>query len=860
MVDFSRKLKNKQKEIETNPKDIYVSLDRQSEKSGPLRPSQVRVLSDWYKNRLSNKDIILKLNTGAGKTLVGLLMLESRRRLRKKNNYGIEVFLCNDRNLIDQTINQAKLFGIQLMKINDSNEIPDEVINGERILVTSVQKVFNGKSIFQRDDSPEVDTMVIDDAHASAEIIKQSSTLTIKKSNDNQLYTDIFNLVSEGIRQQGEGRFEDLTNYKEQAGIVQPFLPVPYWTWIDKSDAVTKLISQRAESSSSIKFVWPLIRDMLKLCNCIVSPKSIEITPIKYPIDFYKAFTNAHQRIFMSATTASDSVLVNALDINKEAVEHPLFDPEEKWSGEKMVILPSVISDKLSRGAIVSIFGSSRDSKFGITVITPGHYRTHDWQEYGSIVGNSDSLPKELLKFSHGTFNQPLVLANRYDGIDLPDNQTRILIIDSLPNSSSLYDKYIDSVIPDGSETILRKAQKVEQGMGRSVRADTDYSVILLIGTDLIKFVRNPKNQKYFSAQTLQQIELGIDISKDAHNDVHSSNENGESLDSVKSSLFELISQSLNRDSNWKTYYQEQMKMIDYSPNSNDSLQMILDKNQIMKTATNQLSDLRELETMIQSFVDKYDISDEEAGWYFQLLAHIMYFRLSKTDAKKFQILAYKKNMRLLLPPNLNPVRKIDSKIATKRIENIIKQIKSYQRYENFINVIDDISNSLSFGTRREIFESNMDELGKILGFVTDRPDEYYKEGPDNLWAVKDNLYFVIEDKSEVKESREKIHKTETGQMNNSIAWFHDNYANSQCQALLVIPTLYTDKAGGFNADVRIIRKGSLRKLSKNILAFAKEFERLDFNSLSTDQVLMFINNNQLQVDTFVNNYSEKSK
>lgn len=216
--------------------------------------------------------------------------------------------------------------------------------------------------------------------------------------------------------------------------------------------------------------------------------------------------------------------------------------------------------------------------------------------------------------------------------------------------------------------------------------------------------------------------------------------------------------------------------------------------------------------------------------------------------------------MHLLLPQNVNLVKKIDSKIATKRIENIINQIRSYQTFENFFNVVEDISNNLSFGTRREIFESNMDELGKILGFGTDRPDEYYKKGPDNLWAVKDNLYFVIEDKSEVQESRKKIHKTETGQMNNSIAWFQDNYANSQFQALLVIPTLYTDEAGGFNADVKIMRKGSLRKLSRNIIAFAKEFEHLDFNSLSTSQVLEFINNNQLQVDTFVNNYSEKSK
>lgn len=860
MVDFSKKLKNKQKEIHTNPIDIYESLDRQTEKVGPLRRSQKRVLTDWYDHRLSNKDIILKLNTGAGKTLVGLLMLESRRRLREKNNYGIEMFLCNDSNLIDQTINQAKLFGIEPTKINNNNEIPDEVINGEKILVTSVQKVFNGRSIFQRPDSPEVDTMVIDDAHASAEIIKQSSTLTIEKSTDNQLYTDIFNLVSEGLRQQGEGRFDDLTNYNEKSGAIEPFLPVPYWTWIDKSETITKLISQRADNSSNIKFVWPLIRDLLPLCSCIISSKSIEITPIKYPIDFYTTFTNARQRIFMSATTASDSVLINDLDINKKAVEKPLFDPEEKWSGEKMVILPSVISDNLDRSNIVKLFGSKDCSKFGITAITPGYYRTHDWEKYGSIIGRSETLPAKLAEFRQGDFNHPLVLVNRYDGIDLPDNQTRVLIIDSLPNSSSLYDKYIDNVIPDASETILRKAQKIEQGMGRSVRADTDYSVILLIGTNLVKFVRNPKNQKYFSSQTLQQIQIGIDISRDAHNETLASNESVKNSASAIKSLLDLIAQSLNRNSDWKEYYQEQMEAIDYSPNSNDNLQMIVSRSEIIQKATDKLSDPDKLKDSVQAFIDKYKLTDEEKGWYFQLLAHIMYLRSSKTKAKKLQMIAYYKNKRLLLPQNENPVKKIGLKIASKRIENVMEQIRSYNTFENFFNTVEDISNNLSFGTRREDFESSIDELGKILGFDTDRPDEYYKKGPDNLWAVNDNLYFVIESKSEVQQSRDKIYKTETGQMNNSIAWFENHYPNSKFQALLVIPTLYTDKAGGFNADVKIVRQGSLRKLSKNIISFAKEFEHLDFNSLSANQVIEFINNNHLQVNTFVRNYSEKPK
>ncbi|MDU6524586.1 MAG: hypothetical protein E6540_11525, partial [Enterococcus sp.] len=64
-----------------------------------------------------------------------------------------------------------------------------------------------------------------------------------------------------------------------------------------------------------------------------------------------------------------------------------------------------------------------------------------------------------------------------------------------------------------------------------------------------------------------------------------------------------------------------------------------------------------------------------------------------------------------------------------------------------------------------------MDKIGNYLGFVTDRPDEFIKEGPDHLWAVNKQTFFAIESKSEVKASRDKIYQSETGQMNNSIAW-----------------------------------------------------------------------------------------
>lgn len=856
MVDFSRKLKNPVKQTITNPIKIYGSLDRQTEKVGPLRDPQKKILQEWFDSRLKDKDVILKLNTGAGKTLVGLLMLESKRR----QNHGVEVFLCNDSNLIRQTIHQANLFGIQPIEIDKNNNVPSEVINGEKLLITSVQKVFNGRSIFEHTDAPEIDTMVIDDAHTSAELIKRSCTMTITKGNNKQLYADLFNLLSDGLSSQGEGTFEDLKNAKSTTTHEQVFLPVPYWTWMDKSQDITRLISARSEDSEEIKFVWPILRDRLNVCNCIVSSEAIEITPLKYPLDFYTRFANANQRILMSATTASDSVLIKDLNIDEQSVRRPLVDPEEKWSGEKMVILPSLISEELDRATVVKKFGELKNQKFGVTAIVPSYYKTNDWKGYGSTVGTPGELQQALAKFHSGTFDSTLILVNRYDGVDLPDNETRILLLDSLPNATSLYDRYVDSVVPNSSESLQRKARKIEQGMGRSVRADTDYSVILFIGPDLVRFIRNPKLKKYFSNQTLKQIELGIDISKEAKAETDLSQSiNKSTLELSLEELITLINQSLGRDENWKEYYQEQMTLVDYSQNTPQNIELIVKKSELMKMAMDSLVDIRKFNTKVQEFIDKYCDSEEERGWYLQLMAQVNY-RSSKSLSKQYQVVAYKKNHNLLLPDDWNPVEKIDSQIAYKRLEMMAAQIKTYGTYENLYNSIAEIRSNLSFGTESERFEASMDELGKILGFITERPDKRYKKGPDHLWRVKDNLFFVIEDKSEVKTTRDKISKSETGQMNNSTAWFKNNYPGSNFEPFLVIPTRYPDPAGGFNDDVRIIRQNSLNSLKNNLTKFAKEFRGLDFESLSTEKMAEFVKDNHFEVDQFAANYSESHK
>lgn len=176
MVDFTKRLGSSTTEKVVDPVKLYDTLDRASDK-GPLRPAQVSVLQDWFDKGQNERDVIVKLHTGQGKTLIGLLILQSRLNAKQSPC----VYLCPDNFLIDQTCEQARQFGIKVTTAED--DLPDNFLNGQAILVTSVQKVFNGRTKFglHRQSIP-VNTMLMDDAHACSDRIREACKIKIPKS------------------------------------------------------------------------------------------------------------------------------------------------------------------------------------------------------------------------------------------------------------------------------------------------------------------------------------------------------------------------------------------------------------------------------------------------------------------------------------------------------------------------------------------------------------------------------------------------------------------------------------------------------------------------------------------------------
>ena len=836
MVDFNKRLTRKTAKKPTDPIELYSTLDRAYDK-GPLRPAQLAVLGDWYKRTQENRDVIVKLHTGQGKTLIGLLILQSRLHA----NRGPAVFLCPDNFLITQACDQAEQFGI-VTCIADP-ELPDDFLNGNKILVTSAQKLFNGRTMFGLNNhSISIDTLLMDDAHACADIIRAACRIRIPA--DEPAYQSIRTLFVNDLEAQGSGTWADICNDKRDA-----LLPVPYWAWSSREAEIASILSKNADRTS-IRFVWPLLKDMLSGCQCIVSGTSVEIEPYVAPLKTFGSYRNAKHRVFMSATVTDDAFLVKGLQLAPETIANPLSYDKETWSGEKMILLPSLIHADLGREKILRPLAKANSKRrFGVVALASSFARTKDWDRYGARVAHKDNVGDIIEELKKGQVEKTVVLVNRYDGIDLPDGSCRILIFDSRPYTENLFDLYQESCRPDSEATLMRTIRTIEQGMGRSVRGEKDYCVVIAIGHDLVRLLQSKTTKNHLSPQMAAQIDLGFEIAELAKQEIEDDDKD------PLEALTGLINQCLRRDADWKAFYVQQMGQV--VPRSANEALLRTYAVELKAEEAHAAGDDKNATDALQSLLDGDSVvSDDDRGWYLQEMARY-HWRTDRIESDRLQVAAHKKNRMLLKPHSGVTVTKLET-ISQSRIEKIIEWIRACENYAGLEAVVSDILSNLVFGVKADRFESALNELSRALGFVGERPDKEWKEGPDNLWALDSARYFLWECKNEVEVTRAEINKRETEQMNRSSAWFERHYPGCSVERFIVHPSKRIQRAAALTHMVKVVGVAELQKLTKAIQNFFKSFESQDFQDLSVTHIQRLLNTHQLTVPELLSHYSTK--
>ncbi|MCL4480850.1 MAG: DEAD/DEAH box helicase family protein [Candidatus Thermoplasmatota archaeon] len=851
MVDFDKLLGGKRLERPVNPIQVFDDLDKESGKEY-LRDSQKEILKEWFDNHTTDHDVIIKLHTGQGKTLIGLLILQSS----LNEGLGPALYLCPNTYLVKQTVEQARSFGIKTVEFEETNrrvEIPVEFKNSEAILVTTCNKLFNGWSAFGPNrgrEIQEIGALVMDDAHKCIDIIREAFSFRIPRYDEdnemNPLYKELLDLFSHEMKDQGEGTFLELVEGKVKEDVV---LPVPYWAWYDRKSKVIELLSRHVDNNY-IKFPWEFMKDEIANTICIFSVPYLEISPRLINIDRVPSFVNCKRRIFLSATLFDDSFLVRDLQIDPESVKNPLSKGDVTYSGERLIIIPEKVNTQLNRNKIVEYISKIAEvyNEMGVVALVPSDNHANTWKSMGSIVTHAVDLYSSIedlrLKIKQGKSNKVFTIVNGYDGIDLPDSLCRVLCLDSLPSYSSLYDIYLGRVRQDSDIMRTKLAQRVEQGMGRGIRGQSDWCAVVVTGSSLSNFLLEKRKRRFLSVEARTQLEVSEELMEVLKKE-----------DEPNKSVNKLLQQFLNREEGWKNYYRKKMSNISPEKPVEKNLEILIqEKDAEISYRKGKYQDAM---TTIQSIID--DIPTDkprERGWYLQLRAMYCY-PFSKDTSMNIQISAHEKNMDLFRPPNKIDYVRIGS--ALLRARKIKSWLSDRESKSSLILDLNEILQKLRFGeVDHDTFEQGVQEIGELLGFESQRPEKMFHEGPDNLWKVSNNEYFVIECKNMVNRGNEVISKTEIDQLLGSISWFSTKYDKSdRMKPILFHPFTRLDKGAYCREPYWIINDQLLNNLKGKLKDFYTSFTE-PFDNLSEEKISDVLNQFGLGLDNLVKEFLQR--
>lgn len=177
-LDFGKLLATRSSAVHIEPEALYEALPNKAPGYGYLRLVQGQVLAQWHAQR-DTRDLVIKVNTGGGKTIDGLVILQSLLNEGK----GPALYVAPDPYLVTQVLQEAANLG--LTTVTDPDD--PRYLRSQAICVVNAHKLVNGKTVFSSSRSPRtpapIGSIVIDDAHAAITTTRAQLSISIPASN-----------------------------------------------------------------------------------------------------------------------------------------------------------------------------------------------------------------------------------------------------------------------------------------------------------------------------------------------------------------------------------------------------------------------------------------------------------------------------------------------------------------------------------------------------------------------------------------------------------------------------------------------------------------------------------------------------
>src|SRR5262249_36249722 len=106
------------------------------------------------------------------------------------------------------------------------------------------------------------------------------------------------------------------------------------------------------------------------------------------------------------------------------------------------------------------------------------------------------------------------VVANRYDGIDFPGNECRLLFIEGLPKAVNLQERFLMSRMGANLLFNERIQTRVLQAIGRCTRSLEDFSAVVVSGDELPDYLADIRRRKFLHPELQAELAFGVEQSK----------------------------------------------------------------------------------------------------------------------------------------------------------------------------------------------------------------------------------------------------------------------------------------------------------------------------------------------------------
>lgn len=490
--------------VPESPDRLFRDLPRRRHPS--LFDHQGQMLRNYVVKALNAKDVALQLPTGSGKTLVGLLLGEWRRRKFREK----VVYLCPTKQLVNQVAEEATAkYGLNIEaftgRVRDyAPAAKAAYTDGERIAVTTYSSLFNTNPFFE-----DPDIIIVDDAHAAENYIAAQWTLSMSRLNKEtvHLHNAVASVIKQAIPAGSYARIMGITRDVDDASWVDK---LPTHVLAEVADELGSAISGHVEDPRE-RHAWRSLAGHLKACQFYMSATEIMIRPLIPPTWSHAPFSGAKQRIFMSATLGAGGDL-ERLTGRPNILRLPI---PEGWDvqgiGRRFFVFPE---KSLNEDDTLTLRHSLMRTAERSLVLTPRKDSAEEIKEdvsdtLGYPVFDADALEKTKAKFV-AEKRAVAVIANRYDGIDFPDDDCRLLLVEGLPKATNLQERFLMTRMGANFLFNERVQTRVMQALGRCTRGLNDYSAVVVTGEDLPAYLTDRKRRVHFHPELQAEIEFGI--------------------------------------------------------------------------------------------------------------------------------------------------------------------------------------------------------------------------------------------------------------------------------------------------------------------------------------------------------------